>query len=99
MTKLKNSFTLFFYAFRLNDGVDFRKLASSDDSFWAPSESEPEKNYFFNHVQDFFSKNKGAGNSELDDSCCILYELKKHNLKESQKERIFLFNQLFTRQI
>lgn len=97
MNTLKNSFTIFFYAFRLNDETNFQEFTSRQDSIWAPSESEPEKNYFFNHVQDFFSKNKGAGNEVIDSSCCILYELKKHGLNESQKDKLFLITQLFSR--
>ncbi len=99
MNTLKNSFTIFFYAFRFNDDVDFQEYLSNTDSIWTPSESEPEKNYFFNHVQDFFSKNKGAGTAALDTSCCVLFELKKHNPNDAQKEKLFLFNQLFTRPI
>jgi hypothetical protein len=99
MNNLKNSFSVFFYAFRLNDGVDFQEYTTQNNSIWTPSESEPEKNYFFNHVQDFFTKNKAVARNPADNSCCVLFEIKKSELSELQKEKLFLLNHLFNRSI
>jgi hypothetical protein len=97
MTPLKNAFTLYFYAFKINSGSVLNDLVAGGNNIWAPSQAGPEKNYFFSHVQDFFSKNNSGSEMAVDPSCCLLYELKKDQPSEKQKEKLFLLTQLFNR--
>jgi hypothetical protein len=88
---LTDSFSLFLYAFKLH-----KNDLDNPESIWKRSKLEPEKNFFFGHVQDFFIKNNSTS-GKIDPSCCLRYELRKDNLAESQKSKLLLINQLFSR--
>ena len=90
--KLTDSFSLFLYAFKLK-----RCELEKQDSIWKRSQLEPEKNFFFDHVQDFFTKNNNQDEKVLDESCCLRYELNRDKLSAIQKEKLLLINQLFSR--
>ena len=86
---LVDSFSLFLYAFKLE-----KNDIDTPDGIWKRSLLEPEKNFYFDHVQDFFTKNKGA---MIDESCCLRYELQEGKTSELQKGKLLLINQLFSR--
>ena len=89
--KLVESFSLFLYAFKM------QKNFLESNSMWKRSDLGPEKDFFFNHVQDFFTKNNIPATTEIDESCCLRYEIDKNAPSDVQKEKLFLANQLFSR--
>lgn len=90
--KLADSFSLFLYAFK-TDATELNQA----DSMWQRSGLEPEKNFYFRHVQDFFIKNNGDMTNIKDESCCISYELNNAKLSDTQKEKLILISQLLSR--
>lgn len=96
MTLLKKSFSLFFYAFKECGDCNVPVKLTEENTIWETSEITPEVHVFFNHVQDFFNKNKG-NLTTIDPSCCISYKLKQQHLNENQKDKLFLLNQFFSK--
>jgi len=90
--KLLDSFSLFFYAFKL-------KINHFDlpESIWRRSGLAPENNFYFSHVQDFFIKNNTNANEIIDESCCLRYALGQDKTGEHPKEKLLLMHQLFSR--
>jgi|GEM_PF-2712637 len=89
---ISNSFSVFLYSFKLKD-----KLLHHPDAIWKPSFIEPDKNFYFSHIQDFFIKNNTAAGAIVDPSCCVRYDLVKENLSPAQKEKLTLFHKLFAK--
>jgi len=89
---LVDSFSLFLYAFKMQ-----KNDLDTPDGIWKRSLLEPEKNFYFNHVQSFFIKNNADVTTIADESCCVRYELHRDKTTERQKEKLLLFNQLFSR--
>ncbi|OJW82276.1 MAG: hypothetical protein BGO69_16940 [Bacteroidetes bacterium 46-16] len=90
--KLADSFSLFLYAFK-TEATELNKA----DSMWKRSGLEPEKNFYFRHVQDFFIKNNGDDTAITDESCCLGYELDSNKLSDAQKDKLGLITQLLSR--
>jgi class 3 adenylate cyclase len=89
---LADSFSLFLYAFKSQ-----KNYFDLPDSIWKRSQLEPENNFYFSHVQDFFIKNNSVTTTVIDESCCLRYELARDKATENQKEKLLLVNHLFTR--
>jgi len=68
----------------------------NNSSMWSRSTIQPDANYLFPHVQDFFGLNQ-AGTTETDPNQSILYEIKSGSLTPEEKESLFLHNSLFKR--
>lgn len=96
MIKLYDSFTLFLYDFKLKKSFAELFLSKNESlSIWNRSAIKPDESYLFNHVQDFFTNNSNQG--EIDENQCVIYELKKDNLSPQEKQKLSLFNNLFSK--
>jgi len=92
--KLNDSFTLFLYPFRITGNF---LSALENNSLWTKSTVSPDPSFFFPHIHSFFTENISKSIQEADKNQLITYEVKSQNLNETDKEKLFLFKNLFGR--
>lgn len=92
--KLEESFTLFLYSFKYAD--DLTDLLAHPDSKWERSIISPDPTCFFNYVNEFFANNQKK-HGEIDPSQLVIYQVKSSNLNEKEKDHLFLYNSLISK--
>lgn len=92
--KLKDSFTIFLYSFRITE--DFLSLLDTN-SIWTKSSLAPDSSFFFPHIHSFFTENISKPIKEADKNQLFTYEIKSEHLTDSNKKNLFLYKNLFGR--
>lgn len=92
--KLKDSFTVFLYSFKYTNVLT--PFLANKDSKWERSTISPDSTCFFNYVNEFFTNNQKIS-SNIDPSQLVIYQVKSSNLNDKEKDNLFLYNSLISK--